>query len=172
MLIHHFETARLMVSDWTDSLQNPRRRPSIEKALSGMLTEPVLRNLPPTLHLGDCSISNWMSERAAESDVYLVCRTGQDTPIGLLLLAVLDEANDRRTAHIGYLFAQDQWGRGYATELIKGLVAAAQSHIPITLRAGVDISNPSSASVLRKAGFSTDSSQPDPQMEKFRLDLI
>ena len=54
--------------------------------------------------------------------------------------------------HLGYLLGQSTRGRGYASELLAGLV----SHVPKTgfrLLGGVGRENPASAHVLRKTVF-------------------
>lgn len=55
---------------------------------------------------------------------------------------------------LGYMFARDHWGQGYATEICGALVAAAfaTGQWP-HLKACVFDDNPGSAHVLRKLGF-------------------
>lgn len=57
-------------------------------------------------------------------------------------------------AELGYYFARDRWGRGYATEAA-GAVAAYGIGLlgPGTLTAGYFIDNPASGRVLAKIGF-------------------
>src|SRR5690606_21617519 len=54
---------------------------------------------------------------------------------------------------VGYWVSPAQWGRGYATEAVSGLVSLARSlgHRRLIGRHAVD--NPASGRVLRKAGF-------------------
>jgi len=54
---------------------------------------------------------------------------------------------------VGYWIAPEQWGRGYATEALGGLLSLARlaGHRRIIGRHAID--NPASGRVLRKAGF-------------------
>lgn len=56
-------------------------------------------------------------------------------------------------AEVGYWIAPDQWGRGFATEALQGLLTIARlaGHGRLTGRHAAD--NPASGRVLRKAGF-------------------
>ena len=56
-------------------------------------------------------------------------------------------------AELGYLVAPEYWGRGDATEAVRGLLLLARiaGHRRITARHAMD--NPASGRVLRKAGF-------------------
>ena len=56
-------------------------------------------------------------------------------------------------AELGYWVDPDYWGRGYATEAVRGLLPLARiaGHRRIVARHAMD--NPASGRVLRKAGF-------------------
>ena len=55
---------------------------------------------------------------------------------------------------IGYLIAEQDWGKGLATELLAGLVAWARSQPSVhSVTGGVDPANLASARVLTKNGF-------------------
>lgn len=56
-------------------------------------------------------------------------------------------------AELGYWIAADSWGRGYATEATKAVVAAARALGHRRLEAGHFIDNPASGRVLEKIGF-------------------
>ena len=172
MRLRDFQTTRLIATRWSNDLQNPDCQARIEEELSGILTEAVLRTLPPAFHLRDTPISDWMSEREAESDVYLVCTKEDEDIIGLLIVALVSNESVRKSVHIGYLFGEPYWGQGYATELVHGLVTSAQALAPITLRAGVDATNPKSGSVLQKSGFSVDKTASGDDTTQYFLDLI
>lgn len=63
------------------------------------------------------------------------------------------EAGDRR-AEIGFLFAREHWGRGYATEAAGAVSRCAFEDLGLhRLYALVYVSNEASARVLEKAGF-------------------
>ncbi|OWV47960.1 GNAT family N-acetyltransferase [Mameliella alba] len=156
-LLTGFATERLRVTPWEAALNDPASRPALEKRLAQILTRPVLRPLPPSVQLDETEerIANWIAARRAVSDVWLVETDG--ILIGLLML-FSDPEGDEDCAHLGYLFAEEAWGKGYATELVQGLAAHLDGTARITLLAGVDRANPASARVLEKSGF-----RPDPE---------
>ena len=78
---------------------------------------------------------------------------------------------DEKRCHIGYLLAEPTWGKGYATELVTGLVEALRSEAPMTLLGGVDTKNPASARVLEKAGFRLSAELSDDETSIFALEL-
>lgn len=60
----------------------------------------------------------------------------------------------RSALHLGYLFSERAWGKGYGSELIGGLVFWLQHQgLPLQLTAGVGRDNPASARALVKKGF-------------------
>lgn len=148
-----FQTTRLLVTRW---------HPSRDAApLGALLTPQVLTHLPSSLQTSDPE--PWITERLAESDVFAIERSG--ALIGVMLLA------RHEALHIGYLLAQGTWGMGYGTELLKGLVAALRPHAPLELSAGVDATNPASARVLEKAGFTQADDTGVSDMQTYRLSL-
>jgi len=164
-----FKTARLTVTDWRRDLDSPEQRQALEAALEDILTGPVLAPLPPPLQFvdGHRDIPGWMEARATESDVYCIRQTGAQTLIGILLLADDLDTPGPKTIRIGYLLAQSSWGKGYATELISGLVAHLEHGEPVLLMGGVASDNPASARVLEKAGFTKSHSLAEPYVDMF-----
>jgi len=62
--------------------------------------------------------------------------------------------------HIGYLLGESYWGKGYATEILKGLIGFLESEDKITnLIAGVAKDNVASIKLLHKLGFIKSSSE-------------
>lgn len=75
--------------------------------------------------------------------------------IGLIFLShpMTDGAADGvPVRHLGYLFAENAWGRGYATEMLSGLQALFRGQ-RVRISGGVMQENAASARVLLKAGF-------------------
>ena len=136
-----FETARLLVRAWNPSDQ------SIEDDLKALLTPVVLAHLPPQLQVV-ASPNQWISARAAESDVLLAFQKGDQTLLGLVLLARIESE-----IHLGYLLTESVWGQGYATELVQGLIPELAKSGAHRVVGGVGHDNPASARVLKKAGF-------------------
>lgn len=61
---------------------------------------------------------------------------------------------DFQYGHIGYAIHNNYWGRGYATECVRGLVKLGFDDIGLhRLEAHVNLDNPASSRVLEKAGF-------------------
>jgi ribosomal-protein-alanine N-acetyltransferase len=69
--------------------------------------------------------------------------------------------------HLGYLLAEEAWGKGYGTEIVSGLAKAYERQSPILLVAGVDIGNPASARVLEKAGFQRSEARSTPDVDMY-----
>lgn len=151
--IADFETDRMRVARWDDLIVHGRTRANFATCLADMLTPPVLAHLPPSLHMRDphSEISGWVDALAAQSAVYTVHVKETTTLVGLLIIAAPTPQD--QTLHLGYLLAESAWGRGYATELLRGLVLVNDAGPRCQLRAGVARSNATSAQVLRKAGF-------------------
>ena len=63
---------------------------------------------------------------------------------------------------VGYLLAEPYWGRGFASELIAGLVAWCRQQPSVEfLAGGVAADNPASARVLEKNGFRQSTAEDD-----------
>ena len=144
-----FTTTRLQVRFWAPDLRGAETREAARELLGPILTEEVLAPLPPSLALQGGDVVGWVLARLAESQLFLISDL-EGKALGLLILAGPFEAA-RDTLHIGYLLGRDYWGKGYATELLRGLVAAIDAGT--RLIAGVGRDNPASAAVLRKVGF-------------------
>lgn len=169
-----FDTERLQAASWKHALQYRARRRKLTEELASVLTPAVLQYLPAPLQLegGPQAVDDWIDARNAESDVLTIRECGPSALIGLLILAPLEEPDATRTVHLGYLLAEQAWGRGYATELLQGLVEALGGQgRPATLLAGVEPGNAASARVLQKAGFHLDADLSIPGTDMFRLDL-
>ncbi len=172
MIVDRFTTPRLSVHGWRRTLEDAPLRAALERALAGILTDPVLAHLPPSLQLHEAGggIAGWIDARAAESEVLLVERREGGALVGLVLLAQGEEIQARRSLHIGYLLAESAWGQGLASELVSGLVAAVEGAGRLRLLGGVDRDNPASARVLQKAGFEIDPTLSTAELDMFVLE--
>lgn len=97
-------------------------------------------------------------------------------PVGLMIL--FDTGGEESKAdidvRIGYLLSEASWGRGLASELVKGFVSWARAQPSIsTLAGGVSADNPASKRVLEKTGFHlvhrSDGRANDEQLFQLRL---
>ena len=165
-LFQQFGTDRLSFAHWAETIAVPVARRNLVKQLPDLLAPDVIAHLPPFFDLTDQNIDQWIDARAAESDIYLIRETGTDAIIGLLFLTPPFN-ND---IHIGYLLGRSTWGKGYASELLAGLV----SRVPKTgfrLLGGVGRKKPASAHVLRKTGFHVVPELSDAETEMFAITL-
>ena len=170
-LMPGFRTTRLWVQHWHFTLNTDADELALSKALVPVLTPAVLKHLPPSMQVEQKSeeILNWMNARAAESDVYSIFHQQTEALVGLLILDKEQQSDPMQKVHLGYLLAEHEWGKGYASELINGLLLALQKKAPIRLIGGVAVDNFASAHVLKKAGFSLDSSQSDDETEVYSV---
>ncbi|AXT34509.1 GNAT family N-acetyltransferase [Phaeobacter sp. LSS9] len=167
-----FETDRLRLESWDTVFGSEQEKQALVAELKVILTPPVLRSLPEPMQLADteAAISDWVAARHAESHV-LTIRDDNTTLIGLLILAASGNAEYPPTVHIGYLFSEIMWGKGFASELIGGLVAWYQDQGEGTqLFAGVAPENIASVKALEKNGFEQVSDHTDPGTTMFRRD--
>jgi RimJ/RimL family protein N-acetyltransferase len=167
-----FETSRLRVHHWRASLDDGPRLKTLHLELAEMLTPDVLQHLPPPLQITNApnAIAKWVLARDAESDVFAVREQNSETLLGLLILVEFQEPGGTLDIHLGFLFAQTAWGKGYASELITGLVQRANTQSrPIQLLGGVAKTNPASARVLQKAGFERRAELSDDETDMFGM---
>lgn len=164
-----FMTARLKIFHWKEWLKDNDKRKKLGGRLAEILTIPVLAHLPPSLQLSSAgnAVEAWIAGRAAESDVYLVVAQADSQIIGLLFLVNLPEKSGIDTIHLGYLLAESAWGKGFATELVSGLVAAMRFENAAQFVGGVGKNNVASAKVLLKSGFKRSEALSTPDTDNF-----
>jgi len=148
-----FQTDRLTVRPWQHEMDE-----TLKADLHSILTPTVLTPLPPPMQLRG-NVTDWMTTQSVDGTLCLIQSNVDQSTLGLLILAQPETA-----LHIGYLFSESAWGKGYATELLKGLVAATSG---TTLIGGVAKDNPASARVLLKAGFTRDPDLSDDTTDQF-----
>lgn len=153
-----FSTDRLIVGEWHSLPFAGRWQGSLDQAVATMLTESVTRSLP-TAWQGNYTVSRareWIGERDQEGTTLLVIDKSTKEPVGLVILIEVESENaiDGIEVRLGYLLSELAWGRGLATELVKGFVAWCRTQAPIAkLAGGVDANNPASMRVLEENGF-------------------
>ena len=169
-IFNDFATTRLTIRNWLPSM-----RPSVDKTMLAarlvpILTKTVLEHLPPSLQVdqtADAALA-WIDARTDESDVYLVKLSVTGELVGLMILVSETRPGRGVCVHIGYLFSQAAWGKGYATELLKGVLKQAKKRPPITLVGGVEKGNEASAHILRKVGFTQSTTLNDDTTDVFK----
>lgn len=164
-----FETPRLRVGPWAELAGELGL--DLVSVVAETLTETTTVALPEPWR-GDWSpvrARAWIDERDRESPTCLVVDRESGQPVGLLILFEVPLDIGTVDVRIGFVLAERVWGRGYATELVAGLVEWARAQLPVaTLTGGVATSNPASARVLTRNGF--DSIGIDHDQEVFRYD--
>ncbi|KMW56297.1 Ferrichrome-binding protein [Candidatus Rhodobacter oscarellae] len=122
-----------------------------------MVTPAVTAHLPEDLVVtGAAEPAAWLARLAERSTVCTV--RDPDALVGFLTLG----AGSETELMLGYLFAEHAWGRGYASELVAGLLAhlrAKDWRGKVT--GGVVAKNPASAKVLLKSGFERAETDPN-----------
>ena len=168
-----FDTERLRVAEW--HVGSPDELPA---RVAAVLTEVTTQFLPPDWQ-GDYSgerARTWIAERDAESPTLLVTSRVSGETVGLVLLFEEPRADEPPLidARLGYVIAEERWGQGLASELVRGLVAWCRLEPAIvSLTGGVEVSNPASVRVLTKNGFELVNAAPAASGDEsmYRLEL-
>ena len=151
-----FVTARLRIQDARLLAQNDRE--TLLRSALAILSSEVVADLPPSWQQIDSltRAESWLAELLAASELRVIAEAASGEPIGFMVLHRADPAY--HVWHLGYVLGQPHWGKGYATELLGGLVSNLKSSEPLThfntsLLAGVEEENVASIKVLEKCGF-------------------
>ena len=154
--MRRFASARLMVTPVASPSGDPGSCALLVRDLPEILSEPVLRHLPEALQWrsAQADLRAWIEQLSDGSDVFRIDDAVNGRLVGLLIIARMSE-DAAADWHLGYLFAETAWGRGFATELLQALVTVCRDMDPRPARlvGGVGRDNPASARVLTKAGF-------------------
>lgn len=145
-----FDTGRLHVGGWHSLSESTE---ALAETVTQLLTETTTRGLPWE---GDFDLDRaaaWIVDRDAESPTLLVIDRERRTPLGLVIVDTIEQS-DALDVRLGYVFAEDAWGQGYASELVSGFVDWCRIRHRIgSITAGVSPDNVASSRVLTKAGF-------------------
>ncbi len=125
----------------------PEDAPALARAIDH---EAVVRNLsrvpwPYSIEAAETFLAHWTDTR------FLVFEH-QGGGVALIGCVGIDSVGEA-PHELGYWFTPSAWGKGYATEAARGVLAAARASgvRRVTSRHAVD--NPASGRVLRKLGF-------------------
>jgi len=149
-----YQTTRLQIAEILCSSQEPEFLLSV----MDVLTPRVVENLPPYFHgvVSTVLAREWLKNITSEGRLFIVNLTGKSNAIGFVFLSNQKSGD----THIGYLLGESYWGKGYATEILKGLIDFIKSEDQITrLIAGVVPDNVASIKLLHKLGFIHSSSE-------------
>jgi RimJ/RimL family protein N-acetyltransferase len=147
-LPHAYQTSRLSLEEVSSKTPvNATLVSTIE-----ILTPKVVENLPAYFqNINSISEAHdWFQKMVSDSRLFMVTSKGTNTIIGFVFVYV----GNNKEAHIGYLLGESYWGKGYATELLSGLIDFIKQENKIKrLIAGVTSNNIVSSKVLLKIGF-------------------
>lgn len=170
---YSFSTDRLVVDEWNDLAA--RLGLDLIEVVASVLTATTTAALPSQWS-GDFDherAERWVESRDTESPTLLAVEHATGRAIGLLILfeAAGEDAFCEVDLRLGYVLAEAAWGRGFASELVSGLVAWARFTPSIqTISAGIAPTNAPSERVLLKNGFLSSGGSDGEQMYQISLD--
>lgn len=154
-----FATDRLVVDDWSRLLTGDSSEALRNGFVMALLSDAVTRDLPPEWQ-GRYDMdraASWFAERQRESTVLLIANRSDHHPVGLLILSESEHKDGTSDIRVGYVITESDWGKGFATEVVGGLVNWCRDHGAIrSLIGGVGERHGASARVLHKNGFAPD----------------
>jgi RimJ/RimL family protein N-acetyltransferase len=145
-----FETPRLNVQEITIEIETADQHVLLEQ-IPTILTPAVVESLPPYFQnvTSKKEALVWLDQMRSESRLLLI-KTKQNDLIGFLFAYVESD----QEVHIGYLFSENNWGKGFASEVLRGFIKTVTQTEPWQkLIGGVDPSNITSIKLLKKLGF-------------------
>jgi RimJ/RimL family protein N-acetyltransferase len=153
---YSFLTPRLLVKEWHSLTPNDWDEHDLTEVVTNMLTKRVTSSLPIAWQ-GAYTIDRarlWIEERDREGKTLLVISRSTRSPIGMMILfeSVRDIVN-KVEIRLGYLLKESSWGKGFASELVRGFVDWCRENNVASIIGGVDRENIASRRVLEKNGF-------------------
>jgi len=151
-----YQTTRLQIGEVCNSNQASEFLVSVME----ILTPSVVASLPPYFQSVNSisSAQEWLKHIVSDGRLFVVKRIGKSKAMGFVFLSTENSGD----THVGYLLGESFWGKGYATEILKGLIDYIKSEALVTrLIAGVDTDNVASIKLLQKLGFIHRSSEDD-----------
>ena len=155
-----FSTKRLEIVGVKSLLQSGYERPALLQDIVEVLKPSVVVSLPLHFHRinSDVQADAWLLKMEAESDLYVIKEKSSVGVIGFIFLYQADDG----VFHLGYVFMESQWGQGYASEVLHGLIMQCkQAGLARKLVGGVDEANLASIKVLQRSGFTPESKNND-----------
>lgn len=151
-----FETNRLKIKNWNSLEQTSSSIKNLLEDVLKIMTPNVTKDLPDgwqklnTLE----KAQEWVNERKKDSFFYTIQLLNSDEIIGFLFLYTENETTESYDLRLGYLLSESSWGKGFGSELIKGLVVWCKKENNIgSISGGVESNNFGSIRVLEKNGF-------------------
>lgn len=130
--------------------------PAFAQSLAGLLTARVKQHLPPDIQaVSDInSATRWLRAILQEADFLALSERDSGALVGFLLLYCDVNSEQKRALRLGYVIGEQWQGRGYASEMLAGLVETCRAHRDIvSLSGGAEADNVGSIRVMEKNGF-------------------
>ena len=146
----------MRIQPWAADQTGDEVRSNLLMELSLILSARVTEFLPDELRYepGTTNVETWIASAAAGSIVFLARTIEENELAGVLIVHDSVPANGVATIRLGYLFGENYWRRGLATELVRGLADTLEkSGFTGEVSGGVEAENAASAAVLVKSGF-------------------
>ncbi|MBT3051919.1 MAG: GNAT family N-acetyltransferase [Candidatus Thiodiazotropha sp. (ex Codakia orbicularis)] len=153
---YRYSTDRLLVSEWHSIAPNEWNQVGLDAVVLNTLTPRVTQSLPPVWQ-GAYTLeraNHWINERDKEGVTLIVVDKSSLDAIGFVILF---ESSNYKDLRLGYLLKESAWGKGFASELIQGLVEWSTNKGISSITGGVDVDNIASKRVLEKNGFINES---------------
>ncbi|MBV7298694.1 GNAT family N-acetyltransferase [Enterovibrio paralichthyis] len=134
--------------------------PAFAGELAGLLTPAVKQHLPPDIQaVSDANAATrWLKAIREDADFLAVTERESHTLVGFILLYSEVNTDQMLDLRLGYVIGEPWQGRGYASEMLAGLVDACHAAGNIaSLSGGAEVENVASIRVLEKNGFVRDS---------------
>lgn len=151
-----FQTARLKVRNWIHLEKSTYEKKYLLEDVLSIMTPSVTKDLPDgwqnltTIE----KAQEWVNERKNDSFFYTIQQHNSEEIIGFLFLYTENETTESYDLRLGYLLSESSWGKGFGSELIKGLVVWCKKENNIgSISGGVESNNFGSIRVLEKNGF-------------------
>lgn len=148
MMNFSYQTTKFQI----DEVFNSNQDSEFFVSVMDILTPSVVESLPPYFQNVNSisSAQEWLKHVVSDGRLFIVKLVGESKAIGFVFLSTEDSGD----THIGYLLGESFWGKGYATEILKGLIDFIKSEDQVTrLIAGVDTDNVASIKLLQRLGF-------------------
>lgn len=128
----------------------PEDAPALAAAIGQEAVARMLSRVP--FPYAEADAETWIAlPRGAHEPRFVIMAQDHGQPVLIGGIAITTEADG---AELGYWLTPAAWGRGYATEAGRAVLAMARHALPIArLHAWHFADNPASGKVLRKLGF-------------------
>ena len=148
-------TERLAVKEWHSFREDEWDAEPLTDVVRRVLSERVTRSLPSAWQRvnTEARAREWIEERDREGAALLVVERSSRSPVGLLVLTEEELEGGPLEVRLGYLLVEAAWGKGLATELVRGFTEWCGEAGIDSIVGGVESDNAPSRRVLEKNGF-------------------